>query len=351
MAHILTLLFILIVYPMACATCASAQAPISADEVLGAKPFEERLQSILNGEIVSIGLPSMESGDELDVDMALLVPAPLQPTVTKLHQLAQTSDASRILAAETIPNGASPAQVDALFGKVSFGPTEKDEVRTLMNIGPGSRYNLSSAEIGMIRRRAQAVRDSGDGAADADRAMSRAMGEVLKGRYLAYQKAGLSGVPPYQVGPSQQVSPALELTTATESMRLLKNRAHAYFQCLLFFPDQCSPEYVHQFSLTKQEDEHHRPLFVLKHWISDIHPDYALITERQYYLSHTLNSLQVTIGCLPYRGGTLVVLFNQTFTDKVDVAVGKSIVKLFGRMKVEKHIRPIFEGLQAAFER
>jgi len=44
--------------------------------------------------------------------------------------------------------------------------------------------------------------------------------------------------------------------------------------------------------------EENRPLFVLKHWISDIQPAYALITERQYYLSHPLDSLQVVIGWL-----------------------------------------------------
>jgi len=94
--------------------------------------------------------------------------------------------------------------------------------------------------------------------------------------------------------------------------------------------------------------EENRPLFVLKHWISDIQPAYALITERQYYLSHPLDSLQVVIGCLPYRQGTLVGLLNQAFTEKVDVGIGRSIAKGFGRKVVEKKIRPIFENLRAA---
>lgn len=333
-------------------TSAAAQSPITADQVLRTKPFAGHLESILNGEIVSVGLPLMESGDELDVAMALLVPAALEKTVVRLQQLSEAPDGLgvRILADRNIPIDAPPSRLDALFGKVAFDASEANEVHMLMDIGPGGRYNFSADEIAMIRDRAQALRSSGANAADARRAMSRAMGEVLKRRYLAYKENGLTGLPPYQVGPSQQIEPAQELIRATESMGLLKKQARAYFDCLRFYPQRCSTGLTHRFFWTKQEQDH-RPLFVLKHWISDIQSDYALITERRYYLSHSLNSLQVTIGCLPYRQGTLVVLFNQTFTDKVDVAIGKSIVKTIGRMEVEKNSRPIFEGLRKAFPR
>jgi hypothetical protein len=72
---------------------------------------------------------------------------------------------------------------------------------------------------------------------------------------------------------------------------------------------------VHQFYWVKQM-ESNRPLFVLKHWILDVQSDYTLITERRFYLNHSLNSLQVVIGCLPHGDRTLVVLLNQVFTEK-----------------------------------
>jgi len=90
---------------------------------------------------------------------------------------------------------------------------------------------------------------------------------------------------------------------------------------------------------------------MLKHWVLDIRSDYALITERRFYLDHSLSSLQVVIGCLPHAGATLVVLLNQTFTEKVNMAIGKSIAKAIGYREVEKNIRPMFENLKSALAR
>lgn len=59
----------------------------------------------------------------------------------------------------------------------------------------------------------------------------------------------------------------------------------------------------------------------------------------------------MTIGCLPHQDGTLVVLFNQTFTEKVNMKIGKTIAKAIGYKQVEKHIRPLFENLQTALGR
>jgi hypothetical protein len=89
-------------------------------------------------------------------------------------------------------------------------------------------------------------------------------------------------------------------------------------------------------------------MFILKHWLLDIQPTYGLITERHYYLSHSLNSLQVVIGCLPHDEQTLVVLFNQVFTEKVNLTVGKRIAKKVGQSIVEKKVRPMFENLRTA---
>lgn len=64
-----------------------------------------------------------------------------------------------------------------------------------------------------------------------------------------------------------------------------------------------------------------------------------------------MSSLQVVTGCVPYRSGTLVVLLNQAFTEKVNVTLGKTIAKAIGRREVEKKIRPMFENLRKAFDR
>jgi len=92
-------------------------------------------------------------------------------------------------------------------------------------------------------------------------------------------------------------------------------------------------------------------MFALKHWVLDIQPDYALIAERHYYMTHSLNSLQVVIGCLPYKNGTLVALLNQAFTEKVNITIGKRVAKKVGRIIVERKIRPMFENLRTVFKK
>ena len=174
--------------------------------------------------------------------------------------------------------------------------------------------------------------------------------DIMKNRYLSYRKSGLSGLAPYQIGASKQMSPSNELIEATEGLRLVKKRFPDYYRCLRFYPESNSAGLVHQFYWVKQT-ESDRPLFFLKHWIVDIEPDHALIAERRFYLSHTLDSLQVIIGCLPHGDGTLAVLLNQTFTEKVDVSIGRSIAKHIGHKQVEKNILPIFENLVAAIRR
>jgi hypothetical protein len=176
-----------------------------------------------------------------------------------------------------------------------------------------------------------------------------AMRTVLHQRYLSYRRKGLAGIPDYQIGADKRASPANELIAATESMPLLKNRFPEYYQCLRFYPDHDVSHIAHQFFWVKQL-ESGRPMFVLKHWLLDIQAEYGLITERHYYLSHSLNSLQVVIGCLPHEGQTLVILFNQVFTEKVNITVGKRIAKKVGQSIVEKKVRPMFENLRTAVQ-
>lgn len=91
-----------------------------------------------------------------------------------------------------------------------------------------------------------------------------------------------------------------------------------------------------------------RRAFVLAHWMVDINENYALIAERQYYVTHTYDTLQNMIACLPYRGGTLVGLLNQTFTGKV-AGFARGIRHDVGRSRIQETIRPLFELLRNAF--
>ena len=325
---------------------AFAQSPITANQLIDRTPLKKHLKALESGEIVIVSRSDAEIDTELEVIISVLIPAPLNKTVDVLQSQSPGKDTPGVLFIQEITGKDSASELAGIFNKVTFGPSESDEVKQLMTIGPGNKYNLSKEEIAVFQRTAKGVKSGTTG----DKAMAKAMAEVLKNRYLSYRKKGLKGVMPYQISASEQASPAKELIAATESSVIIKEKFPNYYRCLRFYPDQNGSNFVQQFFLVKQQEEG-RPMFALKHSIMDIQPDYALITERQYYLSHSLNSLQVVISCLPYKNGTLVVLLNQVFTEAVNVTIGKGIVKKVGRVIVEKKILPIFENLRAAFKK
>ncbi len=323
----------------------SAPAPLTAEQLLDQAPLNQHLEELKEGRIVAIGLPGVDSDTELKVLMSILVPASLKDTVTVLQE---QSNVNGVLAVEEIGTAPSDSQLSVVFGKVTYSGEEMEEVKRLLKVSAGSQFNFSSEEISLIKSRADAL--GKDAAVDdkAVKAMSSAMADVLKRRYLAYREKGLDGLTPYQTGDSDQPNPSRELELATESMGMMEDLMPSYYNCLRFYPKKCTSIFHQQFFWAKQE-EGGRPMFSLKHWLLDVQSEYAVITERQFYLNHSLNSLQVVIGCLKHPDGTLVVLLNQVFTEKVNVGIGKVIAVTIGRNQVEKRVRPMFEHLRAAF--
>jgi hypothetical protein len=330
------------------ADIAVAGAPITAEKFLQKAGLGVDLQSLLAGEIITLGRSEHEINTELNVAMLVFIPAFLPETVAALQQQSMTVSNPSIIAVEEIKDGPNAAGEESTFKNVKFDESDSREVNLLMKIGPGSDDNLSREEIALFQRAADRVHAGKGDYASAAEAMSRIMRKVLNNRYTSYRLWGLKSLTPYQRSESLQVSPAEELIIATESMIILQEHFPLFYLCLRYFPDKNAGKFVHQFFWVKQQQDK-RTLFVLKHWLADIDSDYALIVERQYYLSNTLNSLQVGILCLPYRSGSLVALLNQAFTEKVDVRIGKKIAKRIGRQQVDKQIRPLFENLRATF--
>ena len=325
-----------------------SQPPLTAKELMENSRLKDHLKELEAGEIVLINQPEAEEGNELNVVMTILVSAPLKKTVDTLQRQAAAEDGPGFVAMGEMKDSTASG-LDKALAKVMFAPGEKDEVEEMMEIAPSDDFNFSHEEIALIQRVAATVA-TGAESEEAVAAMARAMREILKQRYLSYHTKGLKGLAPYQFSSSEQIHPSEELIAATEELRLVKERFPDFYGCLRFYPEKTSSALTHQFFWVKQT-ESGRPLFVLKHWVLKIQPGYALIAERRFYLSHSLNSLQVMIGCFPHGDKTLVVLLNQTFTEKVNMSIGRSIAKQVGYSQVKKNILPIFENLRSAIGR
>ena len=324
----------------------SQPTALTAKELMEHPSLKEHVQELYDGEIVLLNQPERESASQLDVLMLVMVPTQMDKTVKTLQGQATGADSSGTLANGEFKSS-TPGAIDQALTPVMFANDELPEVEKMLTIDAGDTFNFSRDEIKLIREKAENLTDAESDGAAALEAMSEAMRELLKGRYLAYRKNGMAGLAPYQFSSSKQVSPSAELIAATEDLHLIKERFPDYYACLRYYPEKMLPTLVHRYFWVKQT-ESGRPLFVLKHWILDIQSDYALITERRYYLNHSLSSLQIVIGCLPHDDSTLVVLLNQAFTEKVNMKIGQTIAKAIGHREVEKNIRPIFENLRIA---
>ncbi|WP_419659138.1 uncharacterized protein Dvar_80210 [Desulfosarcina variabilis str. Montpellier] len=171
-------------------------APITAREFVETSTLSAHVEELKNGKIVMMTRPEHERANQLNVLMAILVPASLEKTVDILQRQATAKDGFGILAIGEIKN-ASASDLCKAFDGVAYTAEEINEVEKMMAIGPGKHFNYSRDEIALIKKHADRVKDNKKTGAGAIKAMSLALRDVLKGRYLAYQEHGLEGLAPY----------------------------------------------------------------------------------------------------------------------------------------------------------
>ena len=281
-------------------TPVNAQPP-AAEEVAKALGFTDaEVAQIKGGTVIS---KALDEGS--DKELAGVVAVLFQQPVSELVEVAMQG---KLL--ETDPNMKEfrvwkPGDdADKAFAGAGLDASETSEARVFANASPGSKLNLSIAEIAFF----QDVQPMPDSVNPQLRAM-------LKARYEAYRQKGLAGIAPYTRGGSKQSSPAKELTLAiNETMKAA--RRQNYFQALLKYPADQLPDVEHRFYWLKQTVEN-RPTFILAHRAERQGANAALLTEEQYYVGHSYNSNFIAGGALEVQGGTIVFYVNRTFTDQV----------------------------------
>jgi hypothetical protein len=129
----------------------------------------------------------------------------------------------------------------------------------------------------------------------------------------------------------------------------LRKELPDFYQAYRNYPQVGAKGLQHRFFWDKKTVEG-RPMFSLRHEMVQIKSDGATIGNREFYISNNLNTLQVAIALLPHGTQTLVVMANQTYTDKVSGS-GHFVAVHVGRNIVESNIKPLFEQLQKTLGR
>lgn len=332
--------------PLFChSATASAASPVTADDLLANFPASLK-ETLGRGEIASFTRDEQEVNPSgLAITLAIKVPAPQAQAAEKLRTLSPNKDPNEKVVQREIRAAPGSKELATAFADVSFDATEQRELVKLLGATPGDDFNLSSEELGWIKEVGKPFRPDAAPGPELGKAMANAYRRILKSRYEAYRARGLDGIAPYARKNGKTTQPSQELTSTTETMGLLRDKHPKLYQSVRQYPANGSDFVQHRYFWVKRTVEG-RPQFSLRHEMTRVDPGSVYVIDRHYYMSHTLNALQVLILCLPYQDGTLIALNNQSFVDKVG---GSIIGRAIGHRIVTGETMPLFDRLKAAF--
>jgi len=312
-----------------CAQAQEIQTPAELAQKLGFEPAE--IEKIKAGEIVRKDLQERE--DELAGVVAGFFAKP----VSELADRALVAEFRDPQAPDAPFRGWKPQDpADDAFANLGLTASETDEAKLFSRASPGGKLNLSADELGLFSKSKSSPDE-----------VNAVLRTLLKARYEAYRKDGLKGIAPYTRG-KKTISPTDALQQAiTQTMTAA--RQQDYFQALLQYPAKEIPGMEHRFFWFKQTVED-RPTFILAHRTKvRVEEKAALLTEEQFYVSHSYNANFIAGACLAVEGGTMVFYVNRTFTDQV-AGFGSGLKHSIGRgqmlSQVEEQLRGVREKLK-----
>jgi len=319
---------------------ASAHAEADGVEIakglgLSAKEIE-RMES---GEILSFSDAEYENTDrELAADAIVLVKKSLDQVYTEL------ADTTTVMPGELLLDHALIVSDDD-FDKLGYTDAEYKEVESLFDAKPGDEFNFSASEYSILKSRLAEYSNS-DRATKIS-AASDAMRTLLLARYKQYQAQGLDGIDSYQRSRKKQVSPSRELRLTTDAFGAFDDEFPEYVRVIQNYPagSDCCEHYLRWLKLKVRK----RPTFALSHVVIQRTDDFVLLTERQYYVGHTANSIQITLAWLRYREDTYMGLAVSASADILDSMMGR-MLRPVGRNKAKELVSEVLEEIQSDLE-
>ena len=280
---------------------------------------------------------------ELAVGLAMFVPAPLSQLAPLLAAGQLLAQDNTISAYGMIPDQTRP---EALAG-VRFSGGERDEAESLLDASPGSRFNLSAAEIEALH----ALRSSAGASARTAVAelVSDEYRRLLRQRWQAYQQGGLAAMAPYARNGGTVTDPAAELRRAASDADRLTRDGTELREALLRYPAAQPPRVVNRFYWIKRQVQR-RPTLSLLHQMVMGSPDLVVHVERYFYVGHSYNAAQIITGGAPYQDGALVFATSRFSTDEI-LGVGSPMKRAIGRAQLKDEMRKRLDRLRASVSR
>lgn len=318
----------------------TGHAEVDGPKILaGMSVSPSEISQLENGAMLTFSDEAYESTNrELSADAMILVQSDLA-TIVKAIIKEPTLIPSHVVI------GHAEIKSEADFSGMGFTDTEYGEVKKLFKAKPGDDLNFSASEYALLKRKLSPY--AGGVAASQIAAASDAIREILINRYRHYLQNGLEGIESYARSRTKSVDIGRELRFTTETFKPFEGDFPEFYRVMHDYPKgaECCDHYFRWLKIRIRK----RPTFVLAHTMVRKTDDYVLATERYYFASSTLNSLQVTLSWLKYNEDTYMGMAMSASTDILDSMMGR-LLRPVGRNLAKNMVSDIMLAVKEDIE-
>jgi hypothetical protein len=313
------------VLSVCCLPLSLSHAQVTGQEILQKLGIpQNEVDQLEDGAILSYSDAEYESTSrELAADAIILVKSDLAAVREALRGATTLIPTKLILEDADILS-------EADFADIKFADEDFEEVERLFKAKPGKDFNFSNAEYAALN--ANLAPHKRSSRADKIQAASAAMREILRGRYNKYRASGLNGIEGYQRSRRKQVDIGRELRLTTDTFEPFAEDFPEFYEIMAQYPNgqECCESYFRWLKV----DIRKRPTFALSHTVIQQTDEFILYTERHFYASNQLNSVQITLSWFPYGEQTYMGIAMSASADILDSMMGKMLRPL-GRNKAK----------------
>jgi hypothetical protein len=295
--------------------------------------FDKRdLEGLEDGKVLTRRFHK-EGAKELAVALVALLPTTVPRTIARFEGNDLLEADKTILAWGALEG---PVTV-ASFAKLELPAKELEK---LAGDDVDDDFNLSEQELALLAERKAAAKSK----AERSKSAMEAYREILVGRVKAYQSRGLSGIAPYRHGRNDSL-PGADLKGALPPQDgVIAKETPAFAQWLREYPSggkAASSKFVWLL-----QELNGRPTVILAHRAANEGSHVLFLVQRDFFVGHTFDALQILIGVVP-AGENEAVLFyvNTTFTEQV-TGFGSSAAHGIGRKIMTGEILELFEAVK-----
>lgn len=312
--------------------------PIQADAVISMDAFRKSLpdldwDALENGQIVRLDLPALEiEPSAIAVVLGAKLSAPAQQVLVAMQDSQPGTISIEI-------DTSSEAAIRQSLERFAVSPADTINLSWFQNPVADGSYNVNRQELKILQQAAVALRDEPGNLS----VLNAVLREFFFERLQSYRQAGLEGILPYDIG-GKQISAGDYLANSLQPISLIQQQEPEFYQAFLNYPRQGNDKFEHRFFLVI-EKEGAQQIVSLKHWMLIIRERSALIAERKFYISHSLDAMHTLIYLEQQEDHSVMLLGNITFTEKV-TGIGSFIAHKVGRAKISGSVTPMLSGLQ-----